>query len=212
MSPRSDSGRSAGVARAAACAPWVRTRLRTAPAAACALGLLVLVTAFLAAAFPRAVDAYESKGLRHDLVVEDPRRSVLELTAPPPALGVEAERAVAVRKAALGAVHRKVLAGLPEPVRADAFQSSYGIRTTEPIAAGEKWLPRPSGLDPKLTYATPSALPPTPGCATAPGPPSTARSPLRPRRSRPRSPKRPRRPSSSRWARRSRYRPGATSH
>ncbi|WP_433916720.1 FtsX-like permease family protein [Streptomyces sp. NBC_01744] len=159
MSPRSDSGRSAGVARAAACAPWVRTRLRTAPAAACALGLLVLVTAFLAAAFPRAVDAYESKGLRHDLVVEDPRRSVLELTAPPPALGVEAERAVAVRKAALGAVHRKVLAGLPEPVRADAFQSSYGIRTTEPIAAGEKWLPRPSGLDPKLTYATPSALP-----------------------------------------------------
>ncbi|MFF0048636.1 FtsX-like permease family protein [Streptomyces sp. NPDC005498] len=159
MSSRSDSGRSAGVARAAACAPWVRTRLRTAPAAACALGLLVLVTAFLAAAFPRAVDTYESKGLRHDLVVEDPRRSVLELTAPPPALGVEAERAAAVRKATLGAVHRKVLAGLPEPVRADAFQSSYGIRTTEPIAAGEKWLPRPYGLDPKLTYATPSALP-----------------------------------------------------
>lgn len=159
MSPRSDSGRSAGVARAAACAPWVRTRLRTAPAAACALGLLVLVTAFLAAAFPRAVDTYESKGLRHDLVVEDPRRSVLELTAPPPALGVEAARAAAVRETALGAVHRKVLAGLPEPVRADAFQSSYGIRTTEPIAAGEKWLPRPYGLDPKLTYATPSALP-----------------------------------------------------
>lgn len=62
MSSRSDRGRSAGVARAAACAPWVRTRLRTAPAAACALGLLVLVTAFLAAAFPRAVDTYESKG------------------------------------------------------------------------------------------------------------------------------------------------------
>ncbi|MET8329144.1 FtsX-like permease family protein [Streptomyces sp. NPDC005181] len=159
MSPRSDSGRSAAVARAAALAPWVRTRLRTAPGAACALGLLVLVTAFLAAAFPRAVDTYESKGLRHDLVVEDPRRSVLELTAPPPALGVEAERAAAVREAALGAVHRKVLAGLPEPVRADAFQSSYGIRTTEPIAAGEKWLARPYGLDPKLTYATPSALP-----------------------------------------------------
>lgn len=159
MSPRSDSGRSAATARAAACAPWVRTRLRTAPAAACALGLLVLVTAFLAAAFPRAVEAYESKGLRHDLVVEDPRRSVLELTAPPPALGVEAERAAAVREATLDAVHRKVLAGLPEPVRADASQSSYGIRTTEPIAAGEKWLPRPYGYDPEFTYATPSALP-----------------------------------------------------
>lgn len=62
MSPRSDSGRSAAIARAGACAPWVRTRLRTAPGAACALGLLVLLTAFLAAAFPRAVDAYETKG------------------------------------------------------------------------------------------------------------------------------------------------------
>jgi putative ABC transport system permease protein len=159
MSPRSDSGRSAAITRAGACAPWVRTRLRTAPGAACALGLLVLLTAFLAAAFPRAVDAYENKGLRHDLSVEDPRRSVLELTAPPPALGVEAQREAAVRGAALGAVHRKVLAGLPEPVRADASQSSYGIHTTEPIAAGEKWLPRPNGLDPELTYATPSALP-----------------------------------------------------
>ncbi|MFB7216978.1 FtsX-like permease family protein [Streptomyces sp. NPDC056227] len=159
MSPRSDSGRSAANTRAGACAPWVRTRLRTAPGAACALGLLVLLTAFLAAAFPRAVDAYENKGLRHDLAVEDPRRSVLELTAPPPALGEEAKREAAVRGAALGAVHRKVLAGLPEPVRADASQSSYGIHTTEPIAAGEKWLPRPYGLDPALTYATPSALP-----------------------------------------------------
>ncbi|MCX4535057.1 ABC transporter permease [Streptomyces sp. NBC_00841] len=159
MSPRSDSGRSAAITRAGACAPWVRTRLRTAPGAACALGLLVLLTAFLAAAFPRAVDAYENKGLRHDLAVEDPRRSVLELTAPPPALGEEAKREAAVRGAALGAIHRKVLAGLPEPVRADASQSSYGIHTTEPIAAGEKWLPRPYGLDPALTYATPSALP-----------------------------------------------------
>jgi putative ABC transport system permease protein len=159
MSPRSDSGRSTAITRAGACAPWVRTRLRTAPGAACALGLLVLLTAFLAAAFPRAVDAYENKGLRHDLAVEDPRRSVLELTAPPPALGEEAKREAAVRGAALGAVHRKVLAGLPEPVRADTSQSSYGIHTTEPIAAGEKWLPRPYGLDPELTYATPSALP-----------------------------------------------------
>ncbi|WP_406419503.1 FtsX-like permease family protein [Streptomyces sp. NBC_00842] len=159
MSPRSDSGRSAAIARAGACAPWVRTRLRTAPGAACALGLLVLLTAFLAAAFPRAVDAYETKGLRHEVAVEDSWRSVLELTAPPPAPGVEAEREAAVRGAALGAVYRKVLAGLPEPVRADTSQSSYGIHTTEPIAAGEEWLPRPSGLDPELTYATPSALP-----------------------------------------------------
>ena len=39
-----------------AAAPWVRTRLRTAPGATVALMLLVLVTSFLAAAIPRAVD------------------------------------------------------------------------------------------------------------------------------------------------------------
>ncbi|SEN23821.1 FtsX-like permease family protein [Actinacidiphila rubida] len=43
---------------------WVRVRLRSAPAAAVATGLLVLVTAFLAAALPRAVDRYEDTALR----------------------------------------------------------------------------------------------------------------------------------------------------
>ncbi|MGC5410170.1 hypothetical protein ACPXCX_41560, partial [Streptomyces sp. DT225] len=68
------------------CAPWVRTRLRTAPGAACAFALLVLVTAFLAAAFPRSVDAYETKGLRHDLGAAAPARGVLELKGPQPGL------------------------------------------------------------------------------------------------------------------------------
>ncbi|NED16742.1 hypothetical protein G3I31_00850, partial [Streptomyces sp. SID9913] len=45
-------------------APWVRTRLRTAPGTALALALLVAVTAFLAAALPRSVDRYGDTGLR----------------------------------------------------------------------------------------------------------------------------------------------------
>lgn len=45
-------------------APWVRTRLRAAPVATVAFGVLVLVTAFLAAVLPRAVEAYETDGLR----------------------------------------------------------------------------------------------------------------------------------------------------
>lgn len=155
MSPRPMFSRTT-----AACAPWVRTRLRTAPGAACALGLLVLLTAFLAAAFPRAVDRYEGEGLRHDLNAASPRRSVLEVSSPPPGLQLpEAAREQAVRDESLGSVHRTLLAGLPGPLRADSGQSAYGLRTTNPIPATEPWFPRPYGIDPELTYTTQSALP-----------------------------------------------------
>ncbi|WP_405403307.1 ABC transporter permease [Streptomyces sp. NBC_01104] len=155
MSPRSRTSRAA-----AACAPWVRTRLRTAPGAACAFALLVVVTAFLAAAFPRSVDSYENKGLRHDLGAVDATRSVLELSGPQPGLELPVSaRESAVREDTLASVHRRILAGLPDPVRADASQSAYGVRTSEAIAAGEPWFPRPYGIDPALTYATQSALP-----------------------------------------------------
>nr|WP_242644505.1 ABC transporter permease [Streptomyces laculatispora] len=155
MSPRPMFSR-----KEAACAPWVRTRLRTAPGAACALGLLVLLTAFLAAAFPRAVDRYEDEGLRHDLGAAAPRRSVVEVTSPPPGLQLaEAAREEAVRETSVASVHRTLLAGLPGPLRADTGQSAYGLRTTNPIPAGEPWFPRPYGIDPDLTYTTQSALP-----------------------------------------------------
>ncbi|MEU9622804.1 FtsX-like permease family protein [Streptomyces sp. NPDC088251] len=157
MSPRSRSDR--GRRAPASCAPWVRTRLRTAPGAAWALGLLVLLTAFLAAAFPRAVDRYEAEGLRHDIAAADPRLSVLELSAPQPDLQLDrTAREAAVRDAPLAAVHRQVLSGLPDVVRPDTTQSAYGFRTAEPIAAGESWLPRPYGIDPALTYSTLPAL------------------------------------------------------
>ena len=68
-----------------AVAPWVRTRLRTAPGAAGAFALLVLVTAFLAAALPRAVDSYETEGLRHAIRTAPPRTTVLDITTGPPA-------------------------------------------------------------------------------------------------------------------------------
>ncbi|MFC7468142.1 hypothetical protein ACFQVA_12180 [Actinomadura keratinilytica] len=48
-------------------APWVRTRLRAAPLQALSLAVLVLVTAFLAGALPRAVEGAEAEGLRHAL-------------------------------------------------------------------------------------------------------------------------------------------------
>ncbi|MFF8911933.1 FtsX-like permease family protein [Streptomyces sp. NPDC015032] len=158
MSPRSRSDR--GRRAPASCAPWVRTRLRTAPGAAWALGLLVLLTAFLAAAFPRAVDRYEAEGLRHDISAADPRLSVLELSAPQPELQLSrTAREAAVRDAPLAAVHRKVLSGLPDVVRPDTAQSAYGFRTGEPIVATESWLPRPYGIAATLAYSTLPALP-----------------------------------------------------
>ncbi|TRV81358.1 ABC transporter permease [Streptomyces sp. 130] len=141
------------------CAPWVRTRLRTAPGAACAFALLVLVTAFLAAAFPRSVDSYGTKGLRHDLGTAAPARSVLQLSGPQPGLELRpAAREAAVREDTMASVHAQVLKRLPAPLRADTAESAYGVRTSTPIAAGEPWFPRPYGLDPTLTYVTQSGL------------------------------------------------------
>ncbi|QNE77349.1 FtsX-like permease family protein [Streptomyces finlayi] len=141
----------------AACAPWVRTRLRTAPGACAALAVLVLLTAFLAAAFPRSVDAYETKGLRHDVGSLSPARSLLEATTTPDGSSLE-ERADAARKAELSRIHGELMRSLPRPVRADAPRSSYGVRTTNPLTASEPYLPRPNAMPPQFTYIAPSAL------------------------------------------------------
>ncbi|MFG2213587.1 FtsX-like permease family protein [Streptomyces sp. NPDC048685] len=155
MTPRSVRDR-----RTPAGAPWVRTRLRTAPGTAWALGLLVLLTSFLAAAFPRAVERYENEGVRHDVAVADPGHSVLELTAPEPELQMlPAERAAAVREAALASVHDRARTLLPSLVVPGSAESAYGFRTGRPIAAPDRWLARPDLVDPQLIYSTLSALP-----------------------------------------------------
>lgn len=141
----------------AACAPWVRTRLRTAPGACAALAVLVLLTAFLAAAFPRSVDAYETKGLRHDVGSLSPQRSLLRVTTPPDGTSLD-ERADAARKEVLSGVHSGLLRTLPGPVRPDAPRSSYGVRTTNPLTASEPYLPRPNAMPPQFTYIAPSDL------------------------------------------------------
>lgn len=144
----------------AACAPWVRTRLRTAPGVSAALAVLVFLTAFLAAVFPRAVDAYESQALRHDLTTAAPGQSVLEVTTPPPALGqAPSVREAAMREEALSEADEALTAALADPLRADTANSSYGVHTTTPLVATEPWLPRPNALPPQLTYAAPAALP-----------------------------------------------------
>ncbi|MFF7365789.1 FtsX-like permease family protein [Streptomyces sp. NPDC008125] len=143
----------------AACAPWVRTRLRTAPGVSVALAALGLLTAFLAAVFPRAVDAYGTDALRHDITSAAARRSVLEVTAPPPSLSqAPPVRERAMRQEALAEANETLAGMFPAPLRADVPHSSYGVHTTEPLVAQEPWLPRPNGLPPRFTYAAPSGL------------------------------------------------------
>ncbi|QWB26245.1 MULTISPECIES: ABC transporter permease [Streptomyces] len=139
--PRKDQG-----------APWVRTRLRTAPVSAVAFALLVLVTAFLAALLPRAVEAYETDGLREALAGASPESTVLELKAPQPGLEEpDAARADAVLPEALRAVEGSARALLPEPLRADPAESAYGVRTAKSLEALDASLPRPDGLPPRFT-------------------------------------------------------------
>ncbi|WP_399071854.1 FtsX-like permease family protein [Streptomyces stackebrandtii] len=155
--PRSDKATRSGKP-ARAVAPWVRTRLRTAPWAACSLGLLVLVTVYLAAALPRAVDAYETKGLRHEIEAAAPRNSVIELTQPGGLGGTLSEREATVAPSTLLGKRDKLRSLLPEPLRTDPKQTVHGVRTIKRIDGLDKWLPRPDGLNPELVLSSPSDL------------------------------------------------------
>ncbi|MER5766330.1 FtsX-like permease family protein [Streptomyces sp. NPDC001985] len=141
-----------------AVAPWVRTRLRSAPGAALALAVLVAVTAFLASVFPRAVDAYEGAGLRHELRTAVPAESGLSFAAPPDQEGEPEDRVAALRGERLGEAYREITGRLPEPLRVAAGQSVYGARILEPVAATDAWLPALDGGSPVFTVATRSEL------------------------------------------------------
>ncbi|MBD0710249.1 MULTISPECIES: FtsX-like permease family protein [unclassified Streptomyces] len=155
--PRSRSSRPDKPARAVA--PWVRTRLRTAPWAALSLALLVLVTAYLAAALPRAMDVYETEGLRHDIGTAAPRTSVLELTTEAPGLELPlANREAGVAPDLLDQAYREASGLLPAPLRTDPRQSVHGIRTVKRVEGLDPWLPRPDGIPPELVLASPSDL------------------------------------------------------
>ncbi|MFB6786609.1 FtsX-like permease family protein [Streptomyces olivaceus] len=141
-------------------APWVRTRLRTAPGAAWALAVLVALTACLAAAFPRALDRYADAGLDRALTQARPDRTSVLVTAPQPDPALSArERAESMRPERLAGRYGKVLAaveGAPLPV--DRARSAYGVRTTEGLPVPEPWLPQPSGLPAQFYLAAQAGL------------------------------------------------------
>ncbi|MFF4750000.1 FtsX-like permease family protein [Streptomyces sp. NPDC002514] len=132
-------------------APWVRTRLRTAPFAALALALLVALTACLAAALPRAVDRYEDAGLLHAVRQAHPDRTTVQITAPQTDLGRSPEdQAAALLPEALRGQRDKLLATVPRPLAVDPAQSSYGVAFAKSLEVPDPWIPRPSGLPAQL--------------------------------------------------------------
>ncbi|MFI6693244.1 ABC transporter permease [Streptomyces sp. NPDC050433] len=140
-------------------APWVRTRLRTAPGAAAAMAVLVVFTAYLAAAFPRSVDAYETNGLRHDISTAIAAESVLEVSAAASGPGVpQAGREETLRGAWVEQAQREITRSLRAPVRADEGGSAYGVRTSEPVEGTDPSLPAPDSLPPMFTLAAQADL------------------------------------------------------
>ncbi|MFG2398941.1 FtsX-like permease family protein [Streptomyces lydicus] len=133
-------------------------RLRTARGAALALGTLVLVTAFLAAAFPRGVDAYETRGVRHALGAAPPEQRTVEISV---ARGdvTAADPAAAYRALELGRQDRAIRRQFEEPLRVSGDQALYGVRTTKALNARDSWLPRPEGPDPAMSLYAVADLP-----------------------------------------------------
>ncbi|MFI6279602.1 FtsX-like permease family protein [Streptomyces sp. NPDC050988] len=140
-------------------APWIRTRLRTAPGAAVALALLVMATACLAAAFPRAVERYEDAGLRRAVVDATAPRTSLQVYAPQPGTYIpQSERESAVSPASMRKAYERVLNLVERPLAVDPAQSVYGVRNVNSLEAAETWLPMPSGLPAQMSLAAQSGL------------------------------------------------------
>ncbi|MFG1806016.1 FtsX-like permease family protein [Streptomyces sp. NPDC049040] len=122
---------------------WLRTRLRAAPAGALALAALVLVTAFLAAALPRAVDRYEDTALRKAVAGAAPRDRGISLaddyrTSDDPAQDTK------LAPATLDGVERDFRALLSPPLRIDAGTVVQGVRSGAEAEVPDPELPRTS--------------------------------------------------------------------
>ncbi|MCX5201174.1 ABC transporter permease [Streptomyces sp. NBC_00237] len=123
----------------------MRTRLRTAPGAAVALGVLVLLTAFLAAAFPRAVTTYEDEGLRHAIDSAPAGQRVIQATSNASfrSLGdapEESEPALTPEDMRQGLA--EVLKAPAKPLQVLPGQAVHAVLTPTELAATDTWLPK----------------------------------------------------------------------
>ncbi|MEO3847772.1 hypothetical protein ABGB09_08970 [Streptomyces sp. B8F3] len=147
--PDSPAGPSRG-SRPPGAAPWVRTRLRAAPGGAVALALLVVVTAFLAAAFPRGVDTYEDREARRLIDGATAAERNVALTAQPdPEVRFE-DQAESMGGRVVERFVQPVLREFRDPLRAERGQVSYGVRTQPVLVTDDPWLPKTDGQRPEV--------------------------------------------------------------
>ncbi|AUH42952.1 hypothetical protein [Streptomyces sp. CMB-StM0423] len=131
-------------------APWVRTRLRAAPGGAVALVLLVLVTAFLAAAFPRGVDTYEDREARRLIDGATAAERNVAVTAQPDPEVMFEDQAESMGGRVVERFTETVLAEFRAPLRAERGQVSYGVRTKPVLVTDDAWLPKTDGQRPEV--------------------------------------------------------------
>ncbi|MEU4098134.1 FtsX-like permease family protein [Streptomyces sp. NPDC026673] len=126
---------------------WIRARLRAAPGGTLALAALVLVTAFLAAAVPRAVEGYEDAALRDTLSQASlPDRSVtMSLRVSRLSVPFGPEALVTPRALAAGEKEFQRLVRPPLVLAPD--QTVYGARSEDTVATDPE-LPRPPSPTP----------------------------------------------------------------
>lgn len=129
-------------------APWVRTRLRSSPGATTALALLLVLTALLAAALPLTLDRDHDTALRARIDALPPLSRGIDVgTAPTPVTDEKGNpqltaMAAEVAPGTLGALDLTIRRQIGAPLRIDASNSVYGVRTMVPIAASAAELPR----------------------------------------------------------------------
>ncbi|WP_377273627.1 FtsX-like permease family protein [Peterkaempfera sp. SMS 1(5)a] len=133
-------------ARRRALAPWTRTQLRTASGAAAALCLLVLATAFLAAALPSASARADDTALRRRIAATDLQGRSITGTTDPGFFGAGGAMTAAKVQNALEALVRP-------PLVVDKATSSYGDRGLETVSLTGRNMPRPDGLAPVVALA-----------------------------------------------------------
>jgi putative ABC transport system permease protein len=136
-------------------APWVRTRLRAGVGAALALGVLVAITAFLAAALPRGVDAYENDALRQSLAGGDLGGRSVSVTTDVTRRTATGEVGTVPSPAQLAATDRVLRTVMRPQLTVDRPWSEYGLHTSREANVPDHGLARPwPNLSPTATLLT----------------------------------------------------------
>ncbi|MFC5644070.1 hypothetical protein ACFPZF_22265, partial [Kitasatospora cinereorecta] len=127
-------------------APWVRTRLRATPYAALLTAALVLATAFLAAALPRALDRSADGALRELVARSGPTADALLATTTTPQRADST--AADARAADLDRVAGTFASHVRDPLRIAPAGEVYGSRSRSVRVLPGPSLPRPGNLPP----------------------------------------------------------------